>query len=495
MPGKGTSTRRRRRNGREKIDANPLLPFTYDDAECIIPLYKKKPLELFAPTPEAECDRRVDASNTLMFHSSVPALDRERGCFVDLRELKGLEIAARSRIAFDGGVWIVPSQTSSGKYRVTLKPGADACTCDDFALTAKPCKHIHAARIVRERDGGEKSPEVDTNIIPKKPTYKRDWPQYEVGQSTEKNRFQVLLSDLCRGIVEPPPPKCGRRPHLMRDMVFGMVFKVYSTFSSRRFSCDLKDAHAKGYLSKPFPGREVCAFFGNPKLTPILQDLIVQSSLPLRVVESTFAPDSTGFSTSRFVRWFDEKYGVTRSGKAWVKAHAICGVKTNVITSVEIHDKDAADCPQFKPLVEKTAENFTVKEVCADKAYLSKENLELVDKLGGTAYIPFKVNSGLNDHNLWDKMFHYYSFHRDEFLQHYHQRSNAESSFSMIKAKFRDHVRSKTDVAMKNEVLCKFLAHNLCVVHQSHIELGIEPVFWQDEPAEEPVVLQMVRPG
>ena len=47
----------------------------------------------------------------------------------------------------------------------------------------------------------------------------------------------------------------------------------------------------------------------------------------------------------------------------------------------------------------------------------------------------------------------------------------------MMKAKFRDHVRSRTDVAMKNEVLCKILCHNICVVHQSHIELGIEPEF------------------
>ena len=51
----------------------------------------------------------------------------------------------------------------------------------------------------------------------------------------------------------------------------------------------------------------------------------------------------------------------------------------------------------------------------------------------------------------------------------------------MVKAKFRDHVRSRTDTAMKNEVLCKFLCHNIVVVHQSHVELGIEPVFWQDE--------------
>jgi hypothetical protein len=54
----------------------------------------------------------------------------------------------------------------------------------------------------------------------------------------------------------------------------------------------------------------------------------------------------------------------------------------------------------------------------------------------------------------------------------------------MIKAKFRDHVRSRTDTAMKNEVLCKFLCHNICVVHQSQIELGIEPVFWTKPAAQ-----------
>ena len=59
-------------------------------------------------------------------------------------------------------------------------------------------------------------------------------------------------------------------------------------------------------------------------------------------------------------------------------------------------------------------------------------------------------------------MFHYFKFNRDEFLNHYHKRSNVESTFSMIKAKFGDFVRRKTDVAMTNEVLCKVLCHNLC---------------------------------
>lgn len=225
-----------------------------------------------------------------------------------------------------------------------------------------------------------------------------------------------------------------------------------------------------------------------------LQQLIVRSSLPLKAVETVFAPDSTGFSTSRFVRWYDERYGVERSGHAWVKAHAMTGVKTNIVTAVEVHGPNAADCPQFKPLVETTAENFTVKEVPADKGYLSNENLELLEKMGGTAFVPFKSNSTPGEAGtIWERMFFYYSFRREEFLQHYHLRSNAESTFSMVKAKFRDHVRSKTDVAMKNEVLCKFLCHNIVVVHQSQVELGIEPIFWKDEEGGNAVILPLVR--
>jgi transposase len=74
-------------------------------------------------------------------------------------------------------------------------------------------------------------------------------------------------------------------------------------------------------------------------------------------------------------------------------------------------------------------------------------------------------------------MYHYFHLHRDEFDAHYHQRSNVESTFSMVKAKFGDGCRSKLDVAMKNEVLAKCLCHNLCCVIQSMHEFGIDPTF------------------
>lgn len=415
-----------------------------------------------------------------------------------MRELKALEIAAKAKIAFDGTYWLVPSQTTGMRYRVIIGPDP-SCGCDDFQLRKLPCKHIIAARIVCSRDHSGKTPEIVVDAVPKKPQSRHNWPAYNMAQAIEKRRLQALLFDLCQGVEEPPDMGgVGRKPHALRDRLFSMAYKVYSTFSARRFSRDLADAHERGYLTKIIPGLKVQQFLEDPDMTPILQRLIVQSSLPLATVETVFAPDSTGFSTSRFVRWYDEKYGAERSGRDWVKAHAICGVKTNVVTAVIILDRDAADCPQFKPLVEATAENFKVEEVVADKAYLSHENLAVVAAAGGTAFVPFKSNSGPGESgSLWSRMYHYFSFRREEFLRHYHQRSNAESTYSTIKAKFKDSVRSKGEVAMKNEVLCKFLCHNICCVIQAQCELGIEAVFWpaQADDSEDIGILPLIRPA
>jgi transposase len=408
---------------------------------------------------------------------------------MDMRELKGLEIAARCRLTFDGSDWLVPSQSGKGTYRVTLNP--PSCNCDDFALTRQVCKHVHAARLVQERDHGGKQPAIVVDAAPKRPTYQQNWPKYNLAQSIEKHRFLQLLSDLCRGIEEPVRDgKCGPKPHTLRDSVFAIAYKVYEGFSSRRFACDLQDAHAKGYLSRLIPGPKVCAFLVNDTLTPILQNLIRVSALPLRAVETSFAPDSSGLSTSKFVRWYDEKYGIHRSGHDWVKVHLMSGTTTHIVTAAAIYGRDANDSPILPELLKDTAANFTVKEVPADKGYLSAENVEAIHAAGGIPFIAPKTTTTGGIGGLFERMFHYYQFRREEFLQHYHARSNVESVFSMMKRKFGDSIRSRNPVAMANEVYAKVLCHNLCVLIMSQCELGIEPVFWGEAPKDNAAVLK-----
>jgi Transposase DDE domain len=163
-------------------------------------------------------------------------------------------------------------------------------------------------------------------------------------------------------------------------MIFAATFKVYSTVSQRRFMSDLRDAHSKGYISKVPHFNSISNYLESKTLTEYLKMLIEESSLPLQAIEQDFAVDSSGFSTCRFYQWVDAKYSDKglMTKRDWVKVHLMCGVKTNIVTAVEISNRDAGDSPFFKGLVETTGQNFVMQEVSADKAYLSAGNLQTV---------------------------------------------------------------------------------------------------------------------
>jgi hypothetical protein len=312
---------------------------------------------------------------------------------MEMRELKALEIAARCRLEHKDGAWLVPSQTDIGKvYRVTLSP--DSCECEYFLRNGGTrCKHALAAALVLERQGGTTAPAIDTTAVPKKKSYAQDWPAYTRAQATEKRRLQILLHDLCRNLPDREQPKRGTKLHRTSDAIFSMAFKVYCMLSARRFMTDLDEAHEKGYISRPLHGIKVASFFEDDRFTPILKQLIGESARPLRSIETDFAIDSSGFGSSRFETWYDQKYGIVRRKCLWVKTHIASGVRTNVVAAVRILDKDAADCPQFAPLVKETRENFEIGEVSADAAYGSLANFEAAAECGAQAFIAFRSNT------------------------------------------------------------------------------------------------------
>jgi Transposase DDE domain len=175
---------------------------------------------------------------------------------------------------------------------------------------------------------------------------------YNAAQMNEKALFLILLNKLCAGIT-PPLHTFGRPPMPLRDVLFAMVFKVYTTKSCNWCISDLETAHAQKLISKvPMPNT-ILKYFEMKLVTRYLRQLIIESSLPLCSVETVFAVDSTGLSTCRFARWVDRRYGKAeiREKRRWIKVHVMCGVLTNIITAVEVTGPTAGDSPYFKVLL------------------------------------------------------------------------------------------------------------------------------------------------
>lgn len=157
-------------------------------------------------------------------------------------------------------------------------------------------------------------------------------------------------------------------------MVFGAVVKVYSTVSGRRTTGDLTHWQAKGYLTRSPHYNSLFHYLDDPTLTSISKTLIAESARPLRAVETDFSVDASGVGTSRFVRWYDHKYGGEGKERVWIKAHLMVGTKTNVVTSVEVTPSTAHDSPYLPQLVESCSAATTSSPNTASAATLRRRS-------------------------------------------------------------------------------------------------------------------------
>ena len=309
----------------------------------------------------------------------------------------------------------------------------------------------------------------------KNTTYPQAWSAYNAAQTFEQENVARMLSELCESIKSPIQQR-GRPRIPLADAMFCAVMKVYSGTSGRRAMTDMREYEAKRFIDRAPHYNSIFTVLEDPSITQILKALIETTARPMREIESDFAVDSTGFSTRTYERWFDQKYGRIRSQNQWVKAHVMVGVRTKIVTSVEVTPANVNDTTQFVALLRATARNFDIEEVSADRAYVSLTNVSAVHDVGAYPLIPFRsrmTGFHITGSSLWYRLFQFFKHNTDEFYQHYHKRSNVETAFSMMKAKFGAFVRSKTRTAQVNEVLCKVLCHNMCVVLQAAYEGGL----------------------
>ena len=412
------------------------------------------------------------------------------------RQQRGLAIAALTRIEKHRLGYRVPSQSDNGTYIVDPDADNPCCSCADFDTRQQPCKHVYAVQIAMRREDEDEA-DLLTHDEPMAVPFRQSWANYNSAQEHEEEHFVRLLRVLC-DLIPQPPQTLGQPRLLVSDVVFAAGLKVYGMKSMRRSMTNVRDARDDGLMDRAPSRTSAQRYMGEPWLAPILRKLIEVSAYPLATVdaERDFAADSSGFGSKTYQRWVDKKWGPSKRFQdvkeaVWAKCHLMCGVRTNIITAAEVTANESADAPHLPHLVETTARNFTMDGVMADKAYSSKRNLRAVDAVGATPYILFKKNTRPDPNDeLWTRLHHFFMFNQGAFLERYHLRSNAETTFHMVKAKFGAGIRAKTPDAMVNEVLLKLLCHNIVVLIHAMYDMGIDPVSTiQDEGTNGPISL------
>jgi hypothetical protein len=104
----------------------------------------------------------------------------------------------------------------------------------------------------------------------------------------------------------------------------------------------------------------------------------------------------------------------------------------------------------------------------------------VIANLSAMPDIALKGNAVGTGYGAWSKMVGYFTYRREEFLAHYHKRSNVETTFSMIKRKFGDSLRSKTETAQSTRRWRRCSVITSWSSSTKPASLGSPPIFGQE---------------
>lgn len=302
--------------------------------------------------------------------------------------------------------------------------------------------------------------------------YQQDHKKYNEAQSREKLVFLELLHNSIGAISRRRVDRKRGRPEMsLADMLFCCVLKSYEAISSRRLNGDMQFAQEMGYIIKIPQFTTLNKYIRSKVLTKYLYELIKLFSLPLKGQISHAAIDSSGISTDVFTPWVKVKENFKRR-KDFKKLHIIVDVDTCMVLGARVTSSNFADIKMFEELVRRTHKELKYSFVSGDKAYNSREAHRICGELGIMPFLMFKKNttSRAGGDRTWHDAFRMFKDKPEQYLQQYHKRSKVEATFSMIKRKFLHFTRAKSEIGQENEILCKIIAHNICVLNSLEVK-------------------------
>lgn len=356
---------------------------------------------------------------------------------------------------------------------------------DQYEDMSKLLKRIYPQINPADKSIQTRLPNYNPKLFGEKKTYPQNWHIYNKACSQEKLMFLRILKDAIDYLaVEEEYKGNGRPSAFFGDIVKSICIKSYHNYSARRTESDLKIACSMGIIDEVYKRSTIMKYMQNKKVTELLERLYKIIAQPVASIEIYAAVDATGISnmygntTWRRIRHTKEE---NKKRREYSKLHIVSGVKTNVVCSAKITSGTTHESPYFKELLDDSAKIFNFREVVADAGYLSKDNVKAIVEIGAQPFIMGKKNVNVprpyGGVSAWNAMLNLWKNHKMLFAQHYHRRSNVESTFGAIKRKFGDFCRCKKPESQENEILAKIVCFNAAVLSEALLSYDLECKF------------------
>ncbi len=188
-------------------------------------------------------------------------------------------------------------------------------------------------------------------------------------------------------------------------------------------------------LSSKLRPKTIERAYENREVVSLIKLAFDMTSEPVSRLETKFAIDGSGEPLS-----IKQNYANDRDDKekhaGYQKFIGMCGIQYELYSAIDLTDGVANECPYLEPLLAKTAGLYEqIDLVCADAAYLSRENCSAIEKLGATPRIYPKKGITLNQDGspAWTRMLNEFAETPQEWLREYHNRSISETTNSIWK--------------------------------------------------------------
>ena len=305
---------------------------------------------------------------------------------------------------------------------------------------------------------------------------RKRWPRDEsLYNKIQENEFQNFFN-----FVRFLTNKVCKSKRMKRIIQCLLIIHKFPNFSLRRARSFLLLLKEFGIIFVDIPCfKTLSNYRENNSLQIILDKLIEESSKPLSVIEHDFATDATGIRTNLFSSWYSIRCKKEIKRRDHLTIHITTGVKSNVVTALNVEIKSGNDNKIFREHVDKTIKNFKAKEFSGDGRYWCKENCKKVTEVGAKPYFLVWRNwSGKSRGCMpWKLMNLESKNNSEEYGKHYHKRSNVESTNHSKKVLHGNIVYSRLTSARINEETLRWINHNINVLNRAKYEWKINPKF------------------